>query len=466
MTGRNITVSLIMGILLLHLTGCTGDTGQEVKKEMETSGGVQKQSEQTESPEQSELPEVYSDMEEVKALELPEDMLAYWMVLTGRKAFVSTDDEYREFYWDEYCWTFGEPQIPRRADEFMLVDMNGDGADEVVLYCLPESTQVLHYEDGVVYSYQFVFRGMKRIRTNGIYEGSGGAASTGYYRLTELNASGYEEEILTRLDNGYYEVGGKEVSYEEFLDYGLQYIESVELAETVEFTDAMLDTALLGDLPEEDLRIVKRIPADGEKALAVNEPGMGMHKMMFWLVANDHCEFISTDDRDYREQEFYLKDFRRRLGSDALDYHVNRFALADLDGDGRDELLLECDPEVIQVLHFENEVYYPEYGTTPDKGRIYSYQFPAGEIRGIRRDGVYHRYGSSSRFAYHRITEFNTGGYLDETIARCFNGRYEVEGEEASEEEFYAYIESLGDGEQITFMDFTEENLDRYLLGQ
>ena len=76
MTGRNITVSLIMGILLLHLTGCTGDTGQEVKKEMETSGGVQKQSEQTESPEQSELPEVYSDMEEVKALELPEDMLA------------------------------------------------------------------------------------------------------------------------------------------------------------------------------------------------------------------------------------------------------------------------------------------------------------------------------------------------------------------------------------------------------
>lgn len=37
---------------------------------------------------------------------------------------------------------------------------------------------------------------MKRILKNGIYEGSDGAASTSYYRLTELNKDGYTEETL------------------------------------------------------------------------------------------------------------------------------------------------------------------------------------------------------------------------------------------------------------------------------
>ena len=127
----------------------------------------------------------------------------------------------------------------------MLVDMNGDGSNEVVLYCSPESTQVLHYEEGVVYSYQFVFRGMKRIHQNGVYEGSDGAANTSYHRLTELNKDGYLEETIAVMDD-YYEVEGTEVTREELSDY-VQDIESVELAETVEFTEDMLIRCLLGE---------------------------------------------------------------------------------------------------------------------------------------------------------------------------------------------------------------------------
>ena len=51
------------------------------------------------------------------------------------------------------------------------------------LFCIVRRTQVLHYEEGVVYSYQFVFRGMKRIHQNGVYEGSDGAANTFYTGL-------------------------------------------------------------------------------------------------------------------------------------------------------------------------------------------------------------------------------------------------------------------------------------------
>lgn len=408
--------------------------------------------------------EYVSSMEEIEALGLPKDMLAFWLVLTGRKPFVSVEDGYQEFYWDEYCWRFGEPKYPYHVSHFMLIDMNGDGAEEVVMYCSPESTQVLYYEDGVVYNHQFVFRGMKRISTNGIYEGSSGAANSVFCRLTELDKDGCEEELLARMDGEYFEIGGQEVSQKEFSDY-IDFIYADGEAETMEFTEAMLDTRLLGDLSEEELFIVKHAPVDEEKAVTINEPGKGNHKMLFWRVANGWWKFTSTDDRDYREQEFDLKDFRRFLGDSEPDYQVERFALVDLDGDGRDEMILQCYPDAIQVLHMSDEIYYTEYGSIPIGRVVYSYQWKASDMMGIRMNGIYCRYDGSSRFAYYRITEFNAEGYTDKLLARSFNGHYEVEGQEVTEEEFYDFIESLEE-ERIEFYNFTETNLRKYLLGE
>lgn len=79
------------------------------------------------------------------------------------------------------------------------------------------------------------------------YEGSGGAANTSYYRLIELNRDGYKEEKLASVDDDYYEVGGKAVSYEEFCDY-VESIESVGLSKCIEFTEEMFDEQLLGSL--------------------------------------------------------------------------------------------------------------------------------------------------------------------------------------------------------------------------
>ena len=89
---------------------------------------------------------------------------------------------------------------------------------------------------------------MKRIHQNGVYEGSDGAANTSYHRLTELNKDGYLEETIAVMDDyyDYYEVEGTEVTREELSDY-VQDIESVELAETVEFTEDMLIRCLLGE---------------------------------------------------------------------------------------------------------------------------------------------------------------------------------------------------------------------------
>lgn len=431
---------------------------QLTEVEGNTSEGDEKVSSQ-----QTEEREYVSSMEEIEALGLPEDMLAFWMVLTGRKPFVSVEEGYQEFYWDEYCWNFGEPAYPYKVDAFMLVDMNGDGAEEVVMYCLPESTQVFYYEDGVVYNYQFVFRGMKRISTNGIFEGSSGASNSSFFRLTELDKDDYEEELLARMDGEYYEIGGQEVSQKEFFDY-IDVIYADGETEAMEFTEAMLDTHLLGDLSEEALFIVKHIPVDERKTVTMNEPGMGNHKMLFWGVADNWWKFTSTDDKDYREQEFYLEDFQRFLGDSEPAYKVEQFALVDLDGDGRDEMLLYCYPDAIQVLHMADEMYHPEFGS-PYGRVVYSYQWKVSDMMGIRTNGIYCRYGGSSRFAYYRITEFNAEGYTDELLARSFNGHYEVEGQEVTEEEFYDYIQSLEE-KRIEFYDFTEVNLRKYLLGE
>lgn len=480
--GRNAVIKkyLVLWVTGIAILGCLGGCEnpdmmlQNMTEESTREGALDEQPTEAEenvgkeaaevSQQQTDTQEYVSSMEEVEALGIPEDMLAFWLVLTGRKPFVSVEEDYQEFYWDEFCWNFSEPRYPYKVSGFMLVDMNGDGAKEVVMYCSPESTQVLYYEDGVVYNYQFVFRGMKRITANGIYEGSSGASSSVICRLTKLDKNGYEEEILARMDGEYYEIGRQEVSQKDFFDY-IDFIYADGEAECMEFTEAMLDKHLLGDLSEDESFIVKHIPVDEEKAVVINEPGKGNHKMLFWQVANSRWEFTSTDDRDYREQEFDLEDFRRFLGDSEPAYQIERFALVDLDGDGRDEMILQCNPEAIQVLYMADEMYQPRYGE-PYGRVIYSYQWKASDMRGIRTNGIYCRYGGSSRIAYHRVTEFNEDGYTDELIARSFNGNYEVEGQEVTEEEFYDYIALLNSEEKAEFYDFTEENLNQYLLGK
>lgn len=90
-------------------------------------------------------------------------MLAYWMVLNNKKPFISMNEDKQKFYLNEYCWYLNDVNIEYHADYFMIVDMDGDGLKEVVLECTPGTSQVLHYEEGEVYSYQFGIRAMKPV---------------------------------------------------------------------------------------------------------------------------------------------------------------------------------------------------------------------------------------------------------------------------------------------------------------
>lgn len=347
----------------------------------------------------AEIEEVmdYPSEEEIAALGIQEDMLAYWLVLNNKKPFVSTNEDGQKFYWNEFYWYFGSLAGRHQADYFMIVDMDGDGTKEVVLECSPESTQVLHYEDGEVYSYQFVFRGMKRILKSGIYEGSDGAASTSYYRLTELDKDGYTEETLAVMDDDYYEVEGIEATYEEFCDY-VDSIESVEQADCMKFTENMLDRQLLGSLSEQELALVKRISTEN---MLENEPDYEEHKQVLKLYA----AALSGE-----EDIIYVTGDTRPGGDDPV---IMYFSIVDMDGDGVCELVFFCYYSDIQVLHYE-------------KGKVYCYQLKTDtfDIAVITTDGVFQTRDSSPA-EYARIVAFEQDGYRAEPVKNYDSSRHE-----------------------------------------
>ncbi|MDE6714653.1 MAG: hypothetical protein K2K20_13080 [Lachnospiraceae bacterium] len=340
----------------------------------------------------------YYTMEEVKALDIPEDMLAYWMVLNGKKPFISYDMGGQEFYWDEF-WGI-------RVDQFMIVDMDNDGGKEVVLYCCPESTWILHYEDGSVYGYEFVFRGMKRIRTNGIYQGSSGAGSGAYCRLTELNADGYTEETLVKYDyyGHVYEVGGKDVSEDEALEF-IESIESnrdgSELADQIDGADS---SYLLGSLPAEERSIVENVQREEILYPAASYPMDAETRKAYYDVLMNQREFISTMDDNER---FYLKDYfpREEYQPDESDIlsslwrpdKICYFSIVDMDGDGTYEVILDG-TYARDILSYRN-------------GEVYSYRLNGGAISnsGIVCISEYTQ-------KYGRIVSFNDYEHVMETV--------------------------------------------------
>lgn len=387
---KNIKViSNISAVLILCcvLGGCVSK---------QASGEVQQENEtQNVSPELEGENSTYYTMEEVKALDIPEDMLAYWMVLNGKKPFISYDIGGQEFYWDEF-WGIS-------ADQFMIVDMDNDGGKEVVLYCWPESTWILHYEDGSVYGYKFIFRGMKSICTNGIYQGSSGASSGIYGRLTELNADGYTEEILVKYDyyGHVYEVGGKDASEDEALEFIESIRDESELADQIDGADS---SYLLGSLTAEELSIVQNIQREEILYPAASYPMDAETMKAYYDVLMSQREFISTMDDNER---FYLKDYFPReeyqpdesdiLSSYLIPDKIWYFGIVDMDGDGTYEVILDGTYDK-DILSYRN-------------GEVYSYRLNGGTISnsGIVCISEYTQ-------KYGRIVSFGDDEYVMETV--------------------------------------------------
>lgn len=79
--------------------------------------------------------------------------------------------------------------------QWCQLDMDSDGKEEVLLQMSNGNILVLRNEDNVVYGYAFPFRGMKNVKIDGSFEGSGSAANCYIGRLKFENKECFYEEI-------------------------------------------------------------------------------------------------------------------------------------------------------------------------------------------------------------------------------------------------------------------------------
>lgn len=88
---------------------------------------------------------------------------------------------------------------------------------------IPEFYEVLHYENGTVYGYCIVYRGLEMLKTDGTFLYSNGAADYGYGRL-KFREDAYETDVLAHTgpspnDGGMdiaYDIGGEPVKEAAF----------------------------------------------------------------------------------------------------------------------------------------------------------------------------------------------------------------------------------------------------------
>ena len=331
-----------------------------------------------------------------KQLDIPENLLAFYLVLNSKKPFTSAEEGCQEFYWDEYYWHQGELEPSYTTTGFMLVDMDSDGEEELVLTgYMPETTQILDYQDGKVYSYQFAYRGVKGILPNGIFNGSSAYDIGGFYRL-RFDKGTYEEETLAYMEHDYFEVEGKEVSSEEFDQYTEDFINTEEQVEEIDFTEEMLEKNLLGDLTEEERSVVENIAQEEiiEKANYTTEELQG-----YLDVLVNGKEFICVTDEG---KHYFLADDYIRSKEGDEEYQIYYFSVVDMDGDGQAEVVLTCYPDTVLILHAEQE-------------EVRGYQFSIyDEMRAIADDGTY-SFIKNATISYGKIISFGESGYETET---------------------------------------------------
>lgn len=422
---------IIILIMLLPLVGCTKYDNEAIPNDETEVSSIQNdkngQRSTIELPEFKENEDHFTK-EEMEALGIQENMLAYWMVLNNRKPLVSANEGCQEFFWNEYFWCTTGPDPLFTIYDFGIVDLDNDGSEELVMTGFPETTQVLDYQEGKVYSYQFVYRGMKGITAGGVYNSSSGADIGGFHRVY-LDKGSYKEETLAYMEHDYFEVEGIEVTSQEFFAYTETFANSEQM-ETTDFTEEMLDKILLGSLREEELSMVKRV--ETEEICEENNPQKADIPEDYLDVLTGKEEFICVT----KNGEKFSVDgdcVKNTIGKEV--YQVLYFSTVDMDGDGEDEVVLTCAGSNL-VLHAAKDVIY---------GYVFEYWNEMGDIS---KEGVF-KTGYPDENKYGKILSFDDKGCRMELIEN-----YETSHDDRIQYYFFSQEQIVEAGQQKESLPF------------
>lgn len=233
----------------------------------------------------------------------------FFPVLEGRVSFTWTVDAYtyeqqidkRRVSMDEFryildneLWEADYDPDELWIESIALCDLDGDGDRELILLLenIGGHYLILKKEDGRYYGTNRVYRGFESLQTNGVYEGSGGAAYSYYYRMV------FEEETFREVLLGYTDWDDKE-------NTGIYYMGDVETADEEVFQEW-----LEGILSEEVVYYKPEIKADDPP---VEHMSVSIHNeeeyqaFVRQLEASSGCQDLYLDMED-SETEVYLDD--------------------------------------------------------------------------------------------------------------------------------------------------------------
>jgi len=160
---------------------------------------------------------------------------SYRAILLGDGAFISADLQNRELSLANIGEAVTDDDSVRvKASQFAIVDLNGDGENEIVLWIkindnLDYGFEILYGRDKEIYGYTLSYREFMDLKADGTFLYSGGAYDTGIGRL-QLSGNGYTIEELCRSTS----------QYDSDNVLTVQYFENGEPCSEEEFDNALL----------------------------------------------------------------------------------------------------------------------------------------------------------------------------------------------------------------------------------
>ncbi len=140
-------------------------------------------------------------------------------ILNNKISF--TDESGKSVYLKNYR-SEKYPDLQITPEKYVIIDLDNDGASELVLYASPDFGLylVFHEYNGVIYSFEFVERAMIDLKQDGSFIQSSGAEINSYAILKfDKNTYKITEEAYCDDDSQTYRIDGKECSLNDINNY-------------------------------------------------------------------------------------------------------------------------------------------------------------------------------------------------------------------------------------------------------
>lgn len=140
------------------------------------------------------------------SVELEEN--AYKSILLGKSNFICTNLANESLNISEIGQAVtDDDSVTVSATKFTVMDIDGDGEDEAVLWLQINNIsdygfEILHYQNGEIYGYTLQYRAFMNLKTDGTFLFSGGAADSGIGKMT-FSETGYSVNTQAYSQSGY-----------------------------------------------------------------------------------------------------------------------------------------------------------------------------------------------------------------------------------------------------------------------